>query len=206
MLKIALTNLGKYNEGELVFCWLDLPCTFAEYVDALEKIGIDGVNYEEVFISDYDTDIEYLAEKLSEYSDIELLNWLAGRIENLAEYEVKNLEALLEYGEHTDGILELLDLCDEASSGESSCIISHVHDDEDLGRYWIEESGCYNIEEMLGRLASYFDFESFGRDVRLEESGEYTDHGYVAIIDSSWTDYTKDDIPDEYRLREEHVA
>lgn len=25
MLKIALTNLGKYNEGYLVYKWLDLP-------------------------------------------------------------------------------------------------------------------------------------------------------------------------------------
>lgn len=27
MLKIALTNLGKYNEGQLVYKWLELPAT-----------------------------------------------------------------------------------------------------------------------------------------------------------------------------------
>ena len=25
--KIALTNLGKYNEGELIFTWVELPAT-----------------------------------------------------------------------------------------------------------------------------------------------------------------------------------
>lgn len=32
MLKIALTNLGKYNEGCLVYKWLDLPATEGEMV------------------------------------------------------------------------------------------------------------------------------------------------------------------------------
>ena len=29
-LRVALTNLGKYNEGELIFKWLDLPATEEE--------------------------------------------------------------------------------------------------------------------------------------------------------------------------------
>lgn len=200
MLKIALTNLGKYNEGELCFAWLELPCTFAEYVDALEEIGIDGVQYEEVFVSDYDTDIDGLAEHLSEYSDIELLNWLAGEINKLCSWEIKNFESLLEYGEHTDGILELLDLVEEAQRCDNAILLPDVDDDEALGRYWIDESGCYDLKSM-GNLANYFDYESFGRDVRLEEGGVYTEHGYISIHSSSWMDYSKEDMPEEYRLR-----
>lgn len=202
MLKIALTNLGAYNEGVLRFVWLDLPCTFAAYVDALEAIGIDGVRYEEVFVSDIDTDIAGLSGYIGEYPDIEALNWLAGRLEMMAEWEIRHFEALLEAGEHTDGIMALIDLTEEAHTGDNSSFIPGVTDDDDLGRYWLEESGCYDLRSM-GTLSSYIDFEAFGRDVRLEEGGVYTDDGYVYIFGGSWSDYTRDDIPDEYRLRGE---
>ena len=201
MLKVALTNLGKYNEGELCYKWLALPCTFSDYVDALEEIGIDGVEYEETFISDVETDIDGLYDKISEYSDIELLNWLAGRLDEMADWEIDSLEALLECGEHTDGILEIIDCCDAVSDSDCAMILSDVDDDEDLGRYWIEESGCYDLASM-GNLANYFDYESFGRDVRLEEGGCYTDHGYVVVYGSSWANYSKEDMPCEYELKE----
>ena len=49
-----MTNLGKYNEGQLAYERLQLP-TDAETVQAaLQKIGIDGIRYEEIFIADYD--------------------------------------------------------------------------------------------------------------------------------------------------------
>ena len=58
MLRIYLTNLGKYNEGELIGEWLDLPCTDKELEEAKERIGIsdepdeNGNYYEEWFITE----------------------------------------------------------------------------------------------------------------------------------------------------------
>ena len=60
MFKIYLTNLGKYNEGELVGKWIDLPISEEELEATLEEIGIDGEKYEETFITDYETDINGL--------------------------------------------------------------------------------------------------------------------------------------------------
>lgn len=31
----------------------------------------------------------------------------------------------------------------------------------------------------MGALSNYIDYESFGRDIRFDESGVFTDHGYV---------------------------
>lgn len=54
-LRVALTNLGKYNEGELVFKWLDLPATDEEIEQAFKSIGVaEGTEYEEYFITDYE--------------------------------------------------------------------------------------------------------------------------------------------------------
>ena len=45
-----ITNLGKYNEGELVGETLKFPTTTEEVQALLKRIGVDGVRYEEFFI------------------------------------------------------------------------------------------------------------------------------------------------------------
>jgi hypothetical protein len=54
---VFITNLGRYNEGELVGEWLFLPTTKEGFADALERIGVDGERYEEYFITDYDIEL-----------------------------------------------------------------------------------------------------------------------------------------------------
>ena len=57
-----VTNLGKYNEGELVGEWVHFPTTEEEMKKVFERIGIGskdefGQVYEEWFITDYDCSI-----------------------------------------------------------------------------------------------------------------------------------------------------
>lgn len=59
MLKISslfeayITNLGKYNEGRLVGETLKFPATTEEVQALLKRIGVDGVRYEEIFITSF---------------------------------------------------------------------------------------------------------------------------------------------------------
>ena len=50
-----------------------------------------------------------------------------------------------------------------------------VATDRDLGQYIVDEIGFELSRETLER---YFDYEKFGRDVRLEEGGSFVDKGY----------------------------
>lgn len=50
-----------------------------------------------------------------------------------------------------------------------------VSTDRDLGEYIVDEIGFELSRETLER---YFDYEKFGRDVRLEEGGSFVDKGY----------------------------
>ena len=68
MLKIFISNLKEYNEGQIIGEWVDLPCEGLEEV--LDKISNNG--NDELFISDYETDISGL--KVSEYDNILELN------------------------------------------------------------------------------------------------------------------------------------
>lgn len=52
--KVWVGNLGKYNEGNLVGKWIELPIDEDDLEKVLESIGIDNEEYEEIFIADYD--------------------------------------------------------------------------------------------------------------------------------------------------------
>ena len=62
-----ITNLGKYNEGRLVGETLKFPATTEEVQALLKRIGVDGVRYEEIFITSFDGDVLGLYDHLGEY-------------------------------------------------------------------------------------------------------------------------------------------
>ena len=102
-LKAFVTNLGKYNEGELVGEWVSFPVSADEMKAILDRIQIGhpddfGVPYEEIFITDYDTDIYGLQNLLGEFTSLEELNYLAGRLDEMSTYEIDKFKAVLESG------------------------------------------------------------------------------------------------------------
>ena len=75
-----ITNLGKYNEGRLVGETLKFPATTEEVQALLKRIGVDGVRYEEIFITSFDGDVLGLYDHLGEYPHLrgKLLNFNLG--------------------------------------------------------------------------------------------------------------------------------
>jgi hypothetical protein len=52
-------------------------------------------------------------------------------------------------------------------------------------------------------LRNYIDYEAYGRDIALEESGQFTDLGYVRDTGDSFHEYydgERGSIPEEYRV------
>lgn len=75
-----------------------------------------------------------------------------------------------------------------------------IHDHDDLGRYYIEELDAMQVPE---HLRNYIDYEAYGRDIALEESGQFTDLGYVRDTGDSFHEYydgERGSIPEEYRV------
>ena len=63
-----------------------------------------------------------------------------------------------------------------ASAEFDDCLLyPEVATDEELGEYLLDEIG---LELSKETLQNYFDYEKFGRDVRLEEGGSFVDKGY----------------------------
>lgn len=166
--RVFITNLGKYNEGELVGKWLDLPCDDIE--EELASIGVaDDSQYEEYFITDYENDWDY---PVDEYEDLWQLNELA---EQLADVDDKGdgdwLAAFIEAG----GI--------EARGCNFAYAIKHYEDStfypemdlEDVARNIIEEG--YDLPEIAER---YFDYDAFARDLGYDGYTE-TEYGVICL-------------------------
>nr|WP_330372738.1 antirestriction protein ArdA [Lachnoclostridium phytofermentans] len=100
MLEAFVTNLGRYNEGYLDGKPLKLPATTEEVQALLKHIHVDGVRYEKIFITNYETDISDLRDCLGEYESIDELNYLASLLEDLEEWEVEKFAAAVDFGEY----------------------------------------------------------------------------------------------------------
>lgn len=197
-----ITNLGKYNEGALVGEWVKFPTTAEELKKVFERIGIGakddfGQTYEEWFITDYDCYVDGLYDLLGEYANLDELNYLASKLDDMSQDEYERFQAAMEIGDHTGSIQELINLTENLDCYE---VYPDIHDHDDLGRYYIEELDAMQVPE---HLRNYIDYEAYGRDIALEESGQFTDLGYVRDTGDSFHEYydgERGSIPEEYRV------
>lgn len=168
--KVWVGNLGKYNEGNLVGKWIELPIDEDDLEKVLESIGIDNEEYEEIFIADYD--IPFDSKELGEYTSIERLNEIAERYNDLEEYEKEVFNEI-------SADFKLDEAFDIVEDGDYM-IYSNCDDMTDVAYEYVEETGL--LDDVPETVAQYFDYESFGRDMEIEGHFIKSNDGYVEIL------------------------
>lgn len=163
-IKIYLTNLGKYNEGDLVGKWVELPVD--DFGPILKEIGINE-QYEEWFITDYEAPF-----KIEEYDNIEELNELAKECENFSDIEWEVFSACMDDGYSKEEAVDIV------NNNEYTFVEGYT--DRDLGVNYVYD--LLGGPEELGKetLEQYFDYEMFGRDL-LAEGYFKIDDGFLKI-------------------------
>ena len=141
-----ITNLGKYAEGQLVGETLKFPATTEEVQSLLKNIGVDGVRYEEFFITAFDGDVMGLYDYLTEYENLDELNHLAHLISELDSDEIETLEAALNKGDHTSSVADIINLVHNLDCYE---LHPGVTDDETLGRIYVEEMELLDVPDNV---------------------------------------------------------
>ena len=123
MMNIYLTNLGKYNEGELVGEWVQLPISNEELQAVFKRIGINE-EYEEYFITDYECDFY----EIGEYESISTLNEMAEKFDDLDEEQEQVVKVLMsECGYDLDGAIEKAESGDYRTFGRDLGIEGSFH-------------------------------------------------------------------------------
>jgi antirestriction protein len=159
MLKGFITNLGKYNEGELVGEWISFPIDEEELEDVFLRIGIND-EYEEYFFTDWECPFET---GFGEYESIESVNSLA---EDLEREDEDLIEAIIEATGYS--LRVALDHVDKAIFYQGQTL-------EDLAYEFVSDLCLPEIAER------YFDYEAFARDLSFDGYTEVS--GGVIIVD-----------------------
>lgn len=182
MLKVFITNLGKYNEGELCGKWIELPIEEENLNEVFDEIKIcheneegneikyyDSVGnpYEEYFFFDLETDIDGL--KIPECISIEDLNEIAEEIDYLDEEEQEILSGLLkEAGYSYEDAISII-------NNQQYNVFYNCFDMSEVAEQVVEQCGYLN--EIPEHLRNYFDYEAFGRDLEIEGNYIYCGKG-----------------------------
>ena len=170
MLNIFINTWGNYNEngadgGE----WITLPMDAGDLAETLDRIAENMGDFDpEFFINDYEYTTEMDLREIGEMENISDLNDEMQRLADLSEWEQEVYCAAVEiWGSDVDP-----DNLDEYN------LYKDITSDYDLGYYWAIESGCYDLDNM-GPLANYIDYEGFGRDIRFESDGGFSELGWI---------------------------
>ena len=180
IIKGYITNLGKYNEGDLAYKLISFPIDEDELNEALKEIGckytdengvVHNEFYEEFFFSDWECEIPF---DFGEYPSISEINDIAERVEALKDYEQDALGVILE--KHTSDVDEALQIVEDNDYRTwDSC-----DNMADVAEARAEEYGYLN--SVPDHLQYYIDYEKWGRDLDLEGTFLEGDGYFVEIL------------------------
>lgn len=168
-LNAFITNLGKYNEGELVGEWAHFPMDEDDFEQLLQKIGIDGREYEEWFVTDYDSEFDAY-DMLGEYPSFEQLNEVGEMVEDV---DMEALSLIIDLGYSMEEAIEGLENGDFIIVNGPDLRSSDEY--TQIGQAYIygvmgDDSQC---GEMMKNDPNYIDEEAYGRDIRLGGDLDY---------------------------------
>ena len=192
-----LSNLGKYTEGRPAGEWVTFPTTAEHLKEVFDRIGIDFKNYEEWHFTEYQSSVPGLTEHLSEYSHPDELNYLGKLLEMQFDDDREKFIAAIEYGDHADSLQDIINL---AQNLDCYWIYPSVHNEEEYGRYLVDE---LEEPELPEEAKKYFMYEEYGRDAAINDGGRFTDQGYIYNNKNTFTEWyngRESDIPKEYKV------
>ena len=174
---------------------MTFPTTAEHLKEVFDRIGIDFKHYEEWHFTEFQSPIPGLAEHLSEYSHPDELNYLGKLLEMQFDDDREKFIAAIEYGDHADSLQDIINL---AQNLDCYWIYPSVHNEEEYGRYLVDE---LEEPELPEEAKKYFMYEEYGRDASINDDGMFTEKGYIYNNRNTFTEwYDGRDVPQEYRV------
>lgn len=193
-LKVLIINRKEDDRQE----WLALP-TDADKVRALfDRLGIEPVPYAQHPKADYyvstaeNLPFPELDAVIGRPDTIDGLNWLASRLDALDETELATVRAAMAVGSY----YRLQDVIALTYNTEFYVLLQNVHNEADLGRYYLNDSG---MVEMPEEWKAGIDPARFGAHIMEQEKGRFTRQGYLVESGDEWKEVDRAHIPEEYR-------
>ena len=162
---------------------LTFPVSQYEMMDAIEQIHAKspGDVYWQV---DEFYCVDYLAPHLDESMSIFEFNSLTEQLSKLDGYQETALEGLLQmqvdkHMQESSGIITVPELMMLASNVDRCHVLADVHTNEDLGKFYADNDFLPELNDLPDSVYNLLDYAKIGKQMREDESGVFTPHGYV---------------------------
>ena len=162
---------------------LTFPVSQYEMMDAFEQIHTKspGDVYWQV---DEFYCFDYLAPHLDESMSIFEFNSLTAQLSKLDERQETALEGLLQmqadkHMQENSGIITVPELMMLASNVDRCQVLADVHTNEDLGKFYADNDFLPELNDLPDSVYNLLDYAKIGKQMREDESGVFTPHGYV---------------------------
>ena len=172
MLMVALTSrLEPENTGDIT--WLYLPAAKSQIERAIERSGIavwEDMCFrlaESMFPDEVDIALDFQIESIYE------LNELAQAIDKLSMDDRKKLGAVVTMAE-PEYAMQIRHLAENLFQFEFA---PGVHTPAEYGKYMIQKSGHFEYDPNLDE---FYDYEKYGLHRMEQQSGMFTDRGYIS--------------------------
>ena len=172
LLTVALTAREEPEDtGNIT--WIYLPASKEQIDRALLRSGVADLENmcfrfgDSEFPSEIDAALDFRQESIYDLND------LAWAVDRLSPEDCKKLDAVVEMAEpeHASQIRHLAENLDQFE------FVPNVHTPAEYGRYMIQESGHFEYDE---NLEGFYDYEKYGLQRMEQESGMFTDQGYIS--------------------------
>ena len=195
---IMIGNRSRFEAGDPGGYWLDMPATKEQLHEAMRNVGITADNPQDFSIRGYSDDPEKhiaLPYEMVCAADVDELNFLAARLEQLDPAEVGKLNAALQ---QKNGLANIGQVIDFTYNVDFYVHIPEVHNYHDLGDYYLNQSGMVQMpEEWKGGI----DLTTFGRNAAAQEKGAFTEYGYIVESGDEWErQFEGRKVPEEYKI------
>lgn len=173
--------------------WLPLPATEAQFMDALK--GVLSMNGNSFLIAGYSNTVPGLSNDLLMSENIQFANYLAARLEKLSHHQICKLVGLMESGLNFNTLTEFIDF-----TFNDGCIalLPNVRSVEDLGRYYLYDSGYVKMPDTLKK---YVGLAMFGINAAEAEGGAFTSQGYLSFSGKKWKEVAaQKGVPEKFML------
>ena len=178
-LDVCVGNYGYYNEGQLRDAWITLPKSDQEIKDFLAQHGLQDVNHEEIYISDYDelpfsTNIPF-----NEYAQLGDLNLLAKQLATIDQDDIDKVNEWTQVFHDPKSITELMNLIAQVDDIDKVDFESPDGNtpEENYAFYVLDQNS--ELSEMLASAGIAVDYQKTGYDRAIEDGVTLTDTGFI---------------------------
>lgn len=159
---------------------LSLPAADYELLDALEKAGI--TNERDIYsVEVTNSELDYLPQFIPDSANLYELNLLAGQLAAMSQWELDCFEGMVMMDSlKTDyAPIQVERLINMTHSTGDCQIANGVFDDEQLGRFYVENDFPVIPDNLPEAAYDLLDYEEIGKRARSSEGGVFTEKGYI---------------------------